>query len=234
MSERTIHVWDLPVRLFHWLLVITLVYQYLSAEVFDNAMHLHFYSGYFCLGLILFRLIWGMIGSYYAKFSQFIVSPKAAIRYLVSDQKNIHLGHNPAGAYSVIALLSLVLSQALSGLFLSDEIFNDAPYFGVLPDYWQDIVSFIHHNLFYVLLAAIVLHVLAILFYRVKHKQNLVSAMLSGKKTLTSNEAKDQQQTIEASTNWLLFAACVLFVGILIYLLVVILPPAPADDYFGY
>lgn len=230
MLMHKIKVWDLPIRLFHWLLVITLVSQYITSEVLDDAMQWHFYGGYFCLALLLFRLLWGMIGSYYARFSQFLVSPTKAISYLRNSSSPVYVGHNPAGAYSVILLLSLVLTQAISGLFLSDEIFYDAPYFGVLDDTWQGAVNFIHHELFNIILAAIVLHILAIIYYKVKRKQHLTRAMFTGNKNLIDNK----NTVISVKTNWLLFLVAVAVVGIFVYLVVSVLAPSPVYDIYDY
>ena len=117
-----IKVWDLPVRICHWLLVIIIAFQFISVKVLDesmlsNATQWHFYGGYTCLALVVFRVLWGILGTYYAKFSQFVKSPIKTFHYLRGRGVQNHIGHNPAGAYSVIALLLLILAQAVSGLF---------------------------------------------------------------------------------------------------------------------
>ncbi|MGB3725898.1 MAG: cytochrome b/b6 domain-containing protein [Glaciecola sp.] len=240
--RQGIKVWDVPTRLFHWLLVAAIVFQYVSAEIVDNLIQWHFYVGYSCIGLVLFRLLWGMVGSHYAKFSQFMVSPTTAIKYVKGQSSRPFIGHNPIGGYSVVLLLSLVLTQALTGLFITDDIFSSGPYYGVLPAYWEDLANFVHHNGFNVLLAAIALHVSAIIFYRIKAKQNLTKAMITGTKDLTDDElshlpsedSEDKQAPIQVRTNWWLFLSCLLIAVLAVYLLVEVFAPEPVDDYFGY
>lgn len=235
MSERRVKVWDLPTRLFHWLLVATLIFQYASAEILENAIQWHFYSGYFCLGLILFRIVWGLVGSYYARFSQFVVPPQHAIAYLRAKNTKHYLGHNPAGAYSVILLLSLVLTQAVTGLFISDDIFSNAPYYDVLPKAWEDAANFIHHRGFNIILAAVALHVGAIVYYKIKHKQTLLSAMITGYKAIDSASAlSNEEKPISANTNWLLFIFCIAVVAGTIYLIVEVFAPVSEGDYYDY
>ena len=242
MASIRTKVWDLPIRLFHWLLVATIIFQYVSVEILDNTIEWHFYGGYFGLGLILFRIVWGMVGSYYARFTQFVVSPKKAFLYLFSNTPNNHesahqhehLGHNPAGGYSVLVLLSLVLTQAITGLFLTDDIFSEAPYHGVLSKFWEDMANYLHHNVYIVLFVAIALHISAIIFYKLKHKQNLTKAMITGVKISNSNAQQDEKNPVNVNTNWILFIACVALVATVVYVLVVVLPPPPADDYFFY
>ena len=119
-------VWDIPVRLFHWLLVLCLLGQWITAEVLENAMDIHFYIGYFTLGLIIFRLIWGFVGTKYAKFSSFMAGPKAILAYLKSVKSKQHIlsiGHNALGGLLLPAVIILVGLQAISGLFTTDEMY---------------------------------------------------------------------------------------------------------------
>ena len=228
-----IKVWDLPVRVCHWLLVIIITFQFISVKVLDesmlsNATQWHFYGGYTCLALVIFRVLWGILGTYYAKFSQFVKSPIKTFHYLRGRGVQNHIGHNPAGAYSVIALLLLILAQAVSGLFTTDDIFNDAPYFGVLNDFWQTVANFVHHNVVYVLLGFIVLHIGAILFYKIKHKDNLTSAMITGNKTV--NKSVHSQGPFP----WLGLIVCLAITALTVYLIIEVWPPEPVEDYFGY
>lgn len=228
-----IKVWDLPVRICHWLLVIIIAFQFISVKVLDesilsNATQWHFYGGYTCLALVIFRILWGILGTYYAKFIHFVKSPIKTFSYLRGRGVQNHIGHNPAGAYSVIVLLLLILAQAVSGLFTTDDIFNDAPYFGVLNDFWQTVANFVHHNVVYVLLGFIVLHIGAILFYKVKHKENLTSAMITGKKTV------NKEVNSQGPFPWLGFIICLIITALSLYLIIEVWPPEPIDDYFGY
>ena len=233
MHSMKIKVWDLPVRICHWLLVIIIAFQFISVKVLDesmlsNATQWHFYGGYACLALVIFRILWGILGTYYARFSQFIQSPIKTLHYLRGRGEQNYLGHNPAGAYSVIALLSLILAQAVSGLFTTDDIFNDAPYFGMLNDSWQTVVNFIHHNVVYVLLGFIVLHIGAIIFYKVKHKEKLTSAMVTGNKTVHKSVQS------QGPFPWLSFFVCLAITALSLYLIIEVWPPEPVEDYFGY
>jgi len=230
----SVKVWDWPLRLFHWLLVATLIFQYVTGEILDDAMQWHFYGGYFALGLILFRLIWGVWGSHYARFSQFIRSPLSVIAYfrnnnLKANQATEYLGHNPAGAYSLIAMLALVLSQAASGLFISDEIFSEGPYYGILGETWQSVADFVHHNGFNAILVIVAIHITAIIYYEVKHKQALTKAMLTGKKQ--SNQSTETP-ALSPAAFWFRFAISLFLVSGLMYLIIEVLPPPPADDFY--
>ena len=186
-TEEKSLVWDLPLRLFHWSIVILVVFSWYSVEIEEN-LDWHFISGYCVLALLLFRLTWGFIGTRYARFKNMLFSPTSILRYfrsLFSRQTEHHTGHNPAGSLSVFALLTLMLVQAGTGLFANDEDY----YFGPLSDYVSiktaDWLTEIHHLNFNILTGFIVLHVLAILFYRIFKKEKLLMAMITGKKTGT-------------------------------------------------
>ncbi|MFT6270199.1 MAG: cytochrome b [Alphaproteobacteria bacterium] len=236
---QTQKVWDIPVRICHWGLVLIIVFQYLSAEILDdnwlpNTMQWHFYVGYTCIALVIFRLCWGIFGTYYAKFSQFVVSPLTTFHYLRNKHSfSEFLGHNPAGAYSVIVLLTLVLTQAISGLFMSDEIFNDGPYFGVLSESGQNIANFLHHNIINILFGFIALHVLAIAYYKFVLKQGLTSAMISGKKQMSQNQ-KNTLASPSGAFPWIGLLISLLITAVAMYLILEVLPAPPSDDIYGY
>lgn len=235
-SSTAVKVWDIPTRVFHWALVAVIVFQYASAEVFDDIMQLHFYGGYVCLALIMFRLVWGMIGSHYAQFRNFVVLPNRVVAYLVSSKNTSeppHLGHNPAGGYAIVVMLSLILTQAISGLFITDDIFYDGPYYGVLNESWQGVMNSIHHNLFDFLLLVIGLHLLAIASYKVFKKQNLVSAMFTGTKQIPSVSEKNKRIR-HISNHWIRFAIVVALVVLAVYLVVEVFPPEQSVDDWAY
>lgn len=178
-------IWDIPTRLFHWLLVGGLLVQYITAEWMDDAMQWHFYSGYFLLGLLIFRLWWGLIGPDYAKFSSFVTGPARVYQYsrqVLSRHHEDHAGHNPLGGWVVLLMLFLVMCQAVSGLFLTDDIFLEGPWRAAVDASTQDFMNFIHHRFFNLLLWLIGLHVAAIAFYSFYKGQKLVPAMFHGKK----------------------------------------------------
>jgi cytochrome b len=120
-----IRIWDLPTRLFHWLLVMAVIGSFMSVKLGGNAMIWHGRFGYFVLTLLFFRLIWGFVGTHHARFAQFIKSPQAILAYLKNPAETP--GHSPIGAISVLVLLGLFLAQALAGLFASDDIAFDGP-----------------------------------------------------------------------------------------------------------
>lgn len=175
-----VRVWDAPTRLFHWLIVFFFAVSWWSAE--NHEMEWHFWSGSIMIGLIVFRLIWGVIGGSTARFSSFVQSPGKVIGYLRSSGgAGRAAGHNPLGAYSVIALIVLLVVQVGTGLVSSD---TDGLYPGPLNhlvSYEQsELATSIHEFSFNILLALVGLHILAILFYTVIRKHGLLRAMITG------------------------------------------------------
>jgi cytochrome b len=228
---KAVKVWDVPTRLFHWALVGVFVFQYVTVELLDDAMQLHFYGGYVALGIILFRIIWGFVGTYHARFSNFVYSPSAAFTYAkesAQGRAHTYLGHNPLGGYSVLAILALMLTQAASGLFMTDDIFLDGPYYNVFSNAIDDTMNFLHHNAITLMYGLLVLHLLAIGWYSVKNKQKLIPAMLHGNKI----SAKENNQKIV--TPWLRFLAVIVIVAAAVYLIVEILPPQPEVGFYDY
>src|SRR5512134_348932 len=121
---RLVRVWDLPVRLFHWLLVVLVVFSYTTGKLGGNSLQWHFRSGYCILALVLFRIAWGLFGSQTARFSDFIHGPKRVFSYarsLARGASMFHAGHNPMGGLMVVLMLVLLLVQATTGLFVDDD-----------------------------------------------------------------------------------------------------------------
>lgn len=222
-------VWDIPVRLFHWLLVICLLGQWLTADVLDDAMDIHFYIGYFTLGLVIFRLMWGFVGTKYAKFNSFVSGPKSMLTYLrsvKSKQHNVSVGHNSVGGLLLPAVIVLVGLQAISGLFTSDDIVYSGPYYDSANADLQEYMQWLHHNIFDILLAIIGLHLIAIGWYLFFLKHNLIRPMFDGKKTVSPKEGIEHSQLIKAT-----LIMCL--VAIFVYWLVAI-NPTPLDDGYYY
>ena len=175
-------VWDLPTRLMHWVLVAAIAVCWWTGM--HNELEYHLYSGYVALWIILMRLYWGLVGSSTARFVNFVRGPKAVLDYARTlhrrDTPPTH-GHNALGAISVLAMLGLVLAVVVLGLFAVDV---DGLYSGPLSSY----VSFrqgrhlahLHYDLFNILLWVIGLHLLAVVFYYVHKRHNLVFPMISG------------------------------------------------------
>jgi cytochrome b len=179
-------VWDAPIRLFHWLLVILLPADYVTAEL--GWMELHLQLGYALLALMLFRIVWGFVGSDTARFSRFLVSPLAGLRHLGrlrGREPDTHIGHNAAGGWMVLILLLLIAIQIVSGLGANDGLgVTEGPLAKHLAGRASDLLTVIHGYCVYAIMAAIVLHLAAIVLYAVVKGQDLVRPMVTGKKRL--------------------------------------------------
>lgn len=174
---RVVKVWDLPVRLFHWLLVALVAALWASGEFGGLDIHMRLGAG--ALALVLFRLAWGVAGSRTARFAQFVRGPAAILAHL-RGAVPARVGHNPLGALSVLLLLALVLAQAASGLFTSDDILTEGPLARFASADMVSLLSTVHRIGFKLLLAAVGLHLAAIAFYRLVKKENLVKPMITG------------------------------------------------------
>ncbi|MHB8919690.1 MAG: cytochrome b/b6 domain-containing protein [Halothiobacillus sp.] len=186
-ATYTVKVWDLPTRLFHWLLVIGIFAMWFTADVL-NRLGLHMAIGYTLIGLIVFRVLWGIWGSDTARFSHFIKGPGSITSYLRNPDTTVALGHNPLGALSVLAFLLVIIIQLGTGLFASDQIYNQGPFSDYASDKMVDLLTWIHEINFYVLLGLIGLHLAAIAFYQFKKHEPLVLAMITGKRVIKEGE----------------------------------------------
>ncbi len=175
-----VRVWDVPTRLFHWLLFALVCFSWGSAEY--GKMDLHRLSGSIVLGLVTFRLIWGFIGSNTARFGGFLRSPAGALAYLRSDSAGPRTpGHNPIGGYSVLAMLLLLMLQIGTGLFSVDIDGLESGPLSFLVSFDQGRTAAAIHSLsFTVLQIVVAIHILAVLFYLVVRKRNLVVPMITG------------------------------------------------------
>lgn len=183
---QTVTVWDLPTRLFHWTLVALMIFQWLTAE-FGSAMDWHVWGGYAILALVLFRLIWGFVGSDTVRFRDFVRGPGAALGYvkaLLRGETPLYLGHNPMGGWSIVAMLVLLLVQAGTGLFANDDITIEGPLYAWVSKGTSDWLTAIHKFNFNLLLLVIAVHISAVLFYLFVKRENLIHPMLSGRKHL--------------------------------------------------
>jgi cytochrome b len=187
---RRIKVWDLPVRLFHWSIVVLIAAAWTTQEL--NKMEWHMRIGYAILALLLFRIVWGFVGSDTARFVRFLKSPAAALRHLSHLRRrepDRELGHNAAGGWVVLLMLALLGVQAGTGLFSNDDSATDGPLMHLIGKDQSDSISKIHALNFNLILAVIVLHVAAITAYAVLKRQNLVRPMLTGTKELPGDTA---------------------------------------------
>lgn len=181
-----VRVWDLPTRLFHWALAILVIVAIVTVKIGGNAMQWHFYCGYAVLCLLAFRLLWGVLGTRFARFSSFICSPSSIIGHLqdvkAGDAKR-YLGHTPLGSLSVLAILAVALLQAASGLFANDDIASEGPLVKFISKETSDSFSWFHADVnAWLIYGLIGLHVCAVAFYFFRKKENLVTPMLTGDK----------------------------------------------------
>ena len=190
VMKKIIRVWDLPIRLFHWLLVLGIVLSFVTVKIGGNAMELHARVGYCILTLIIFRICWGFIGSRHARFIHLVPSPKGLMNYL-SGKTKAGLGHNPLGALSVLALLFSVGLQAVSGLFANDDIAFEGPLAKHVSNGMVELLTSIHHQNEKILIILIAVHLCAIFYYQKIKGENLIKPMLLGDKEIDpSEEAK--------------------------------------------
>lgn len=231
-TTKTRLVWDLPLRIFHWLLVAAIVTSWITAELGSEYMLYHLYSGYVVIGLLAFRLVWGFVGTRHAQFSQFFPTPKKVLGYIAnlrSSELKPSVGHNPLGALMTFFFILLLIMQAVTGLFLSDDVFTSAPYQGVLSEDWESLFNKIHHTGFDILLIAIVLHIAAVLFYLLIKKSNLIWPMITGKKL-----AKDvsKEESISGSKITLAIFLVALITLFVYWLVVINAPEVVVEDFY--
>ncbi|QGM97780.1 cytochrome b/b6 domain-containing protein [Methylocystis parvus] len=178
-------VWDLPVRLVHWGLVVALAGAYVTNKLGAGYFTLHLFFGYATIILVTFRILWGFVGTRHARFAHFVEGPRGVLRYVSAVGRGRHtryVGHNPLGALMVLTLLALVGAQAVLGLFGDDEIFNSGPLAGLVTKQQSLFFTSLHRKLFYVILAAAGLHVAAVLAHVAIKKEPLIHAMIHGSK----------------------------------------------------
>lgn len=182
-SAQPVRVWDLPTRLFHWALTLTVIG--LLATGLGGVMEWHFRFGYTALSLLLFRLIWGFIGGRWSRFSAFVYAPRSLVAYLRGHAHPDHLvGHTPLGALSVFALLAILIAQVVTGLVADDEISASGPLTRFVSGSVVSLASSWHVNVGkWIIITLVSLHVLAILFYVWVKRQHLVRPMIDGDKT---------------------------------------------------
>jgi cytochrome b len=184
-NNNMVPVWDLPVRLFHWLLVLLLGFSWLSGEM--EWMEWHFYSGYAVLTLILFRILWGFVGSTHARFGDFLYGPAALVDYLralPSRSSKKFAGHNPLGGISVLLILLCILVQTATGLFANDDILYEGPLYKHVSKELSDLLTTVHKWNFELLLVLAGVHIAAVLYYLFWKSENLVKPMFTGRKPL--------------------------------------------------
>ncbi|MCP5145166.1 MAG: cytochrome b/b6 domain-containing protein [Gammaproteobacteria bacterium] len=230
MSEQKRLVWDIPLRLFHWLLVFSIAGSYYSAQPGSPIMQWHLWLGYWTIGLVLFRIIWGLVGPRHARFSHFLPTPGrlfAYIRGIFDGTGGQTVGHNPLGSLMVIVMLILVGVQAGTGMFATEDIIWTGPYFPAVSSDMADKLTGWHHLNFDFIMVVVGVHIAAILFYLLVKKQNLVRPMITGKK-----DAAVVPESEEIKSSQLLKAVVVIAICALAVYLILHFAPPPAEEYY--
>ena len=205
-----IRVWDLPTRVFHWALVLCIVGLVITGEIGADVLPWHFRLGYTVLSLLLFRLVWGFVGGRWSRFASFVHRPSTVLAYLRGQGRPEHaVGHNPLGAGSVLAMLFFLLAQVSSGMFSDDEIAFSGPLTKFVSNAAVKLATTYHADIGKVILIALVLlHIAAIVFYRVKKQENLVPAMLHGDRELDIPMEPSRDDLRSRALAAIVFAVC--------------------------
>lgn len=202
-EEHHVPVWDLGVRFFHWALVILVTSAVVTIKM--DKLSLHVWCGYGVLGLLIFRILWGFIGGTHARFASFIAGPGKVFAYmrgmLSREGHESGLGHNPMGALSVLAMMLVLLFQAVSGLFTNDEDFSfEGPLYKWAGNSLSTTLTSLHRLNQWAIYTLVALHILAILFYAVYHRDNLVKPMLNGYRKVTGRASEEMQASRHGNT----------------------------------
>lgn len=207
-----VRVWDLPTRLFHWVLALTVVGSFASAYIGGNAMTWHMRCGYVVFTLLAFRLVWGLVGGHWSRFARFIYAPGTLWRYLRGAHRpdeHLDVGHNPLGSLSVFALLLFLAAQVATGLVADDEIATTGPLNRFVSNALAGRATFWHGDIGqWVLVALIALHVLAVVYYVRRKQPHLVRAMLVGDKSLPQGTPASIDSALTRLMAVVLLASC--------------------------
>jgi cytochrome b len=212
-----VRVWDLPTRLFHWLLVVCVVALVVTGYTGGGAMEWHARIGYTVLTLLLFRLVWGFFGGHWSRFRSFLPSPSKVGAYLRGSAHPDHLvGHNPLGAGSVFAMLLALLAQVLTGM-VSDD---DAGFTGPLNRFVSSargLQATWYHKAVgqWLIVALVLLHIAAVVYYLKKKRQNLVRTMVVGDKELPAPATSSRDDLVSRAAALVLTIACA---GVVVWL----------------
>ena len=178
-------VWDAPTRLFHWAIVLLILFSYVSIQ--KSWIELHFLSGYTILALLLFRLVWGFVGSETSRFRNFLRNPIEAFRHLAHfprREPDTEIGHNAAGGWMVLVMLLLLLAQVGTGLFGNDDIASQGPLAHNVSKDTSNWLTGLHGKNFNIILAIIAAHIVAVFAYAIVKRHDLVRPMVTGRKRL--------------------------------------------------
>ena len=179
-------VWDPSIRIFHWATVMLLAGLWYTGEQGGDLIYLHQTFGFVLVALILYRIIWGFWGSRYARFKEFVKGPGAILSYLPTMFKRSggdhHLSHNPLGGIAVLVILGLILAQLVTGMMSTDDIMFDGPFVSQVSSDVSDTAMFLHHVIFSILQAVVVIHVAAVVWHQRFKGEPLIQSMIHGRK----------------------------------------------------
>ena len=209
--SHTVRIWDLPTRLFHWSLAVSIVALVVSAKLGGNAMVWHLRLGYVVLALLLFRVVWGLVGGRWSRFSAFLYTPGHVLRYLRGQERpDDNAGHSPVGALSVFALMGVVALQVGTGLLSDDEIAFAGPLTSLVSNDWVSRATGLHTDIGqYLIVGLVALHLLAVALYvLVKKKKDMVSAMVVGDKRLPTPVTPSRDDAASRLAALVVFGLC--------------------------
>jgi len=190
-TPQTVRIWDLPTRLFHGLLMLSVAGLITTGELAGEAMFFHFWFGYSVLTLVLFRLVWGVVGGHWSRFVNFIPRPSALMNYILAlraKHPTSYAGHNPLGALSVVLMLMLLFAQVFSGFMSDDEIATTGPWVALVSNNWVALATQYHGEFGKIFLIALIgLHVATVFYYKFFKRDDLITPMLTGDKQLPSD-----------------------------------------------
>lgn len=209
-----IRVWDLPTRLFHWALVACVIGLVVTGKIGGATIDWHARFGYAVLTLLLFRLVWGLVGGHWSRFVSFVYSPGSVINYLKGKAHPDHLiGHNPLGAGSVFAMLAVLLAQVGTGLISDDEISFTGPLNRLVSSATGLQATSYHKDVGqWLLLGLVALHAAAILYYLLRKKDNLIKPMLHGDKAVETAAPSSRDDVRSRLAATVIFGVCAGFV----------------------
>jgi cytochrome b len=227
LETRPVKVWDLPLRLFHWLLLIAVAGALVSVQL--KAMDWHGRFGLAVLGLLTFRLVWGFIGSTHARFLTFLPSPSDLTDYWRGRWSG--LGHNPMGALSVFAILGLLIWQSTSGLFSDDVIAYTGPLRSLVSGETSSFLTSWHSRMEWVIYGLIALHLGAIAFHELGKRERLIKPMVTGVKQVESEPHSAAQ-----GGGWMAFVIAIAIAGLVVWVAngALLPPPPPPPQNLGW
>ncbi len=227
-GRRRVAIWDAPTRIFHWTLVVLFVALWITGT--DGPLEWHMPIGEVLLALLLFRLVWGLVGSRHSRFADFVVGPSAALDHAReilrvarlgpgAGPATPHAGHTRLGGWMILALLALLLAMSISGLFASDEITTDGPLTHLVSGSLERVFSVFHSLAFDVLVALVAVHIAAALFYLVRKRENLVLPLVTGRADLPEASAAGEGRFASSWLAMLLLIAAAAIVWAVVTLL---------------